>query len=82
MKPHPRSSARTDRGVFRRLRNWLSARPAAAPHTAPGRLAMEPLEQRHLLSVGPFPTPLEHVEPVGSLIYSGAVESTFDSSAG
>ncbi|MEE8450983.1 MAG: pre-peptidase C-terminal domain-containing protein, partial [Thermoguttaceae bacterium] len=82
MKPHHTPSARTDHGIFRRLQNWLAARPAHASLAAPGRLAMEPLEQRHLLSVGPFPTPLTHVEPVGSLIYSGSVESTFDSPGG
>lgn len=82
VKPHQTASTRTDIGVCRRLRNWLAPRPAHGSHPTPSRLALEPLEQRRMLSVGPFPTPMQHVEPVGSLIYSGSIESTFDSPGG
>jgi len=39
-------------------------------------LFIELLEDRRLLSVSPFAVPLEVVEPLGSLVYDGAVEET------
>ncbi|MBN2474707.1 MAG: pre-peptidase C-terminal domain-containing protein [Pirellulales bacterium] len=43
------------------------------PHWRP--LRIEPLEDRRLLSVEPFPVPLQAVEPLGSLVYEGSVEA-------
>ncbi|OHB72768.1 MAG: hypothetical protein A2V70_13935, partial [Planctomycetes bacterium RBG_13_63_9] len=45
-------------------------------------LRFEVLEDRRLLSIGPFPTPLEPVEPLGSLIYEGSVVETIDLAVG
>src|SRR5262245_38002825 len=42
------------------------------------RLGLEPLEERCLLAVQPFPVPLTAVDPQASLIYSGTTSAAID----
>jgi hypothetical protein len=61
------------------MRFRFNKRPANSRGQVNGndrRLFLEPLEDRRLLSAVSFPTPLEAVEPLGSLVYETSASET------